>query len=961
MPADFVALDVVQPGPERYEIAAVAQVGEQRAEVTWLIGCDPVAARARAHAEAGAEVLEAAGLAEVLADLLARAGDACWVTFDLDEWLDAWAEADGTGAVAEVEQHDAGDLVCLATAAPARDLPGLLAAAGLAAEQPPRGLPTARAVAALWAAAPGLIAARPYAVRAAVAELLEQCRHPFAALWRAQVGSARAGEAGHIEPYLRERTRRLTPNAVEPPAPPKTRPIDVDEVASWFAPDGPIAGQMERYERRDGQVEMARAVASALNEGACLLVEAGTGTGKSVAYLAPALKFAVANKVPVVVSTNTKNLQDQLRGKDLPLLQRALDFEFRAVPVKGRANYLCVEKLLSDLGMAGLLPFDDELFHLACLVSWAAATEDGDLDELSPYLAWRYPRLASYARRFGSDSETCTATSARNHPCFATVARRRAAEADLLVVNHALSMANATVEVLPPFRHVIFDEAHNLEDIATEAFGLALDRRGLLRLVRELGPSRDARSLINRCRAFLAQAPDETAAAVLVELTSAEQAASQVAEATDTVGELLGGLVMQRLGRSSDELTRTEKLRLDPTVWDGALGQSLRAAAENLQDRIGEVIAALSRVGVGLLQIGGPEGAGDTSDELQALRVAAQARLENWTEQATVLGQLMELDDERFVYWLEFVLRRDAWEWRLRAAPIEAGEELAAHIYRTMEAVVLTSATLTVNHRFDYFAARLGLTAEGVADRYRCLAVPSGFDYRRQVLLGLPVNIALPQDEQFQRHVARAVEDLAGLLEGRTLVLFTALRAMQRAYEELAPKLRQAGIEPLCQGISGTRHALAERFRRDERSVLFGTRSFWEGIDVPGDALRCVVIVKLPFTVPDDPVHEARCQHLEAQGQNAWTSYSVPQAVILFKQGFGRLIRTADDRGAVIVLDRRLRERNYGRAFLESVPGYSGVFDTWSEVKERLRGWFGASAEPRRRTAPAATRDGEVA
>ncbi|NUQ00533.1 MAG: hypothetical protein HUU35_11830, partial [Armatimonadetes bacterium] len=759
-----------------------------------------------------------------------------------------------------------------------------------------------------------------------------------------------AGEAGHLDSLLRQRLRELIPPATEPAEPTDCRPIDPDEVAAWFGADGAIGRGMASYEKRDGQVQMSRAVAEALNGGHCLLVEAGTGTGKSIAYLAPALRFAVHNSTPLVVSTNTKNLQDQLFAKDLPLLAAALEFEFRAELIKGRGNYLCVEKLLREYADAGLLPFDDQLFYLAYLLSWAEQTRWGDLDDLSGYLCRRYPRLEAYARGLASDSESCTATTARNHPCFATYARRRAGEADLLVVNHALALANATVEVLPPFRHVVFDEAHNLEDIATEAFGLELERRGLLQLLREVGGTRDARSFANRLRRLLQDAPAEMTE-VLEELTAAEQAVNEVSAAIEVFGEQLAGLVMARLGRSADELTRAEKLRLDPRIWSGALGESLRVAADNLAGRIGELHQALTRVTVGLQGLGGEgmgAGAALDSTELQALRVAAQARQGEWAEQLRVLGILTDLSDEQYVYWLEFALRREAWEWRLKAAPIEAGEALAEHVYRRLEAVVLTSATLTVDGRFDYFAHRLGLTTEGIKERFVPLQVPSSFDYQRQVLLGMPNNIAAPNDEKFESHVARAIEDIALLLDGRTLLLFTSVAAMRRAHERLAPRLAEAGIEALCQGVSGSRHALAERFRTQEHAVLFGTRSFWEGIDVPGDALCCVVIVKLPFSVPDDPVHAARCEHLEAQGINAWSAYSVPQAVILFKQGFGRLIRTATDRGAVIVLDRRLRERSYGRAFLRSVPGYSGVFESWFEVKERLREWLQpAETEPR--------------
>lgn len=949
MPASFVALEIVHQAAERYEITAVVAAAGGDRHLSFLLGHDPAAAQARARGMAG-EVTIAADWNAIAQGLLDAADEVPWITFDAAESLEAWRAVDGTGALVAVPQLDVGDL--LAVACPlvrGRALEDFLAAAGLGDARPARGRPTAEAIAALWRAAPPLIAARPFALRQGVLELLQQVRHPLAAAWASGAGGDRAAdEPTLLDTLLRQRLRALTPAAAEPAEPPECRPIDLAEVAGWFAPGGPIAALMHAYEERPGQVAMARGVAAALNGGQCLLVEAGTGTGKSLAYLAPALKFAVANQTPVVVSTNTKNLQDQLCRKDLPLLREALDFEFRAELVKGRANYLCVEKLLREHGDANLLPFDDQPFYLAAVLSWACETTSGDLDDLSGYLTARHPKLEGFVRGLASDSDTCTAPGSREHPCFATVARRRAAEADLLVVNHALALANATIEVLPPYRHLILDEAHNLEDIATDQFGLGLERRTLLRLAREVGASRDQRAFTNRCRKLIDEAGGLLDPGVLEELTELERAASEVMSGAEDFGQQLGGVVMRRQGRALEDLVRVEKLRLLPAVWNDALGQSLQTAGQNLRARITNVAGLLTKIATGLQQVlgeGRPSGETVSSD-LQQMRVQVQAAAQEWTGQAAVLDVLLDLTDEQYVYWLEFVLRRDAWEWKLRAAPIDAGAALANHLYSQKTAVVLTSATLTVAGRFDYFARRLGLHEPGVTERFESLQVPSTFDYDRQVLLAMPDNIALPHDERFESHVVRAIEDVVRILDGRTLILFTAVGSMRRAHEALADRLKQIGLEALCQGISGSRHALADRFRQNEHSVLFGTRSFWEGIDVPGDALQCVMIVKLPFAVPDEPVVEARCERLKDQGLDPWHNYSMPQAVILFKQGFGRLIRSATDRGVVVVLDRRLREKAYGKAFLRSVPGYHGVFDSWAEVKERVREWFDPSRPP---------------
>lgn len=937
MPIEALALDIHDVSAERWEIA-VHPVGEPEAGGhLLLLGYDAVATMALANSLPDATVTSLDSLDEAAAALAALGGDAPWLTFGQFGLVDAWAEADGSGVLGAVPLLDVGELAALALPClEARELRPFLTALGLDAASDTPGLPRARAVATLWEALAKAIAGRPYAVRRGLGDLLYNAGHPLAAAWRAAAGGEPVGEEpALLDSLLRQRLARLTPPAGEPGDLPETKPIDTAEVASWFAPDGPLAAQMAAYERRDGQVAMAVAVAEALNGGQCLLVEAGTGTGKSIAYLAPALKFAVQNQTPVVVSTNTKNLQDQLRSKDLPLLAKVLPFEFQAELIKGRGNYLCVEKLLGELADVGLLPFDDQVFHLAYLLSWAAETPDGDLDNLSGYLTWKSPHLDRYARNLASDSESCTANSARNHPCFATAARRRAMSADLLVINHALALANATVEVLPPFQHLIVDEAHNLEDIATEAFGLSLDRRGLQSLARELASGRQARSVTQRVGRLLDEVAADGATELREMLHQAENLAEQVIQATDDYGEQLSGWLMQLKQLDRDDLARAERMRLDPTLYDGPLGPSLRVAADNLHGRMTELGECGKRLMLALTAMSSEAG-----EELNQVKQAAQARFADWSEQLRALTLLRELSDEKYVYWLEVAWRQDRWHWRLRAAPIEAGDALAEQVWSRMAAVAMTSATLTVRGEFGYFARRLGLTHPAVSDRARELVVPSSFDYPRQVLLGMPDNIALPNEAAFENHVARAIDDIAKQLDGRTLVLFTSLTAMRNVYYQLEARLEAIGIEPLCQTISGPRHALAERFRSNPHAVLFGTRSFWEGIDVPGDALQCVVLVKLPFTVPDDPVFLARCERLEADGLNAWASYAVPQAVILFKQGFGRLIRTSTDRGVVLCLDRRLREKSYGRAFLSSVPGYTAAGGSWSQIKAQVQSWL---------------------
>jgi ATP-dependent DNA helicase DinG len=622
-----------------------------------------------------------------------------------------------------------------------------------------------------------------------------------------------------------------------------------DEVRRVLGPGGALARVLPGYEHREDQLALAAAVARALEERRYLVAEAGTGTGKTLAYLVPALLSGRR----VVVSTATKNLQEQIWHKDLPLLRRA-GLETEAALLKGRSNYWCLARG-ERFARSPAFVTREEAAWWPELEAWAAGTETGDRAELDlpdHYATWR---------ELSATGESCLGRDCeRYEDCFVNRARARAAAARVVLVNHHLFFADlamrtsrAGAEVLPEYDAVVFDEAHALEDVATEYFGFQVSSWR----VEEL--ARDAQRAV-------ADRPD---------LAQAMKAATH--EAT-RAGERFFGAVAQALGaRPGGPETRA------------TLTEPLLRPLRDLQDRLD---AALEEIRAGLVE--------DPNPALSQLaRRAAELRVE--------LRAVTALDGARRVFFAE-VRGRGVF---LRAAPIEVAEDLVERLYRRLDTAVLTSATLAAQGRFDYFRGRVGLAPELDVDEVRH---PGPFDYARQAALVVPRGLPEPADPAFTAAAAQAIRGLTAITGGRAFVLCTSVRAMKalrEACRDLPYPLFLQGERP--------KHRILEAFRAAP-SVLFATQSFWEGVDVPGDALSLVVIDKLPFAPPNDPVVAARVRALEAEGRDGFAGLQVPAAALALRQGFGRLVRTRADRGLVAVLDRRLVTRGYGKAFLQTLP-----------------------------------------
>ena len=644
-----------------------------------------------------------------------------------------------------------------------------------------------------------------------------------------------------------------------------------------FGPGGLIARAHPEYEHRPGQVQMAEAVLRAFEERRHLIVEAGTGTGKTLAYLVPAIAAAAARGGRVVISTGTKNLQEQLMEKDIPFLQRVLPRKFSAAYMKGRSNYVCLSRV-KRAETSPILDGLDDVDHFDAVRRWSRDSASGDRAELT-----EMPENLTFWRHIDARSEICTGQKCADYDaCYITRMRQRATDADIVIVNHHLFFADLALrggefgQVIPDYSAVIFDEAHQVEDVAAEYFGAQVSNFQLEDMLRDIQMLPVTDSGLNR------------------ELT---RASSRVAR----FGEQFW------MGFAREARAEEGRFPLAP----GTFARKTREGeiqATPLGDAYLGLDGALNRLEA-------------TLDVLREKPPEIENFLRRIRETRFNLEFIVAGDDRRYVYWVE---RRGRGVF-LRASPIDVSTLLQDKLFDRVETVVLTSATLASAGSFDFIKQRLGLApaaadgggAEGEgAGKTDELVAPSGYNYEEQAVLYLPPRMPDPRNPGWIERAAAEVIELLNISRGRAFVLSTSLSGMRALYERVAPEVE---FPCFVQG-SMAKAGLLEKFRTTPNAVLFATSSFWQGVDVRGQQLSCVIIDKLPFAVPTDPVVAARQRFIEEQGGSSFYEYSVPQAIITLKQGLGRLIRSASDRGLLAVLDPRLRTAGYGRLFLASLP-----------------------------------------
>lgn len=736
---------------------------------------------------------------------------------------------------------------------------------------------------------------------------------------------------------------------VEPHRAPAPVVLDVPRIRSALAPGGAVSGALASYEHRPQQLRMMEAVATAFNDQQVLAVEAGTGTGKSLAYLLPAITWSLRSHERVIVSTHTINLQEQLVAKDLPLLATQAGFDCTAVLVKGRGNYLCQRKAAQVGAQGTLLAADDEQRELQEILAWAKRTTDGSLGDLP------VPPRPEVWDLVVSEHDNCLRARCPFYSnCFFYTARRAAAKADVIVVNHHLLMADLALRkemnsytqnaVLPPANRVIIDEAHHLEDVATSYFGGRLSYRAIERTIGRLQhPRHEARGVlpaILTALQALARAEDR----VITEHAERwitdrllPQRPRVLADAEACFGELLVELE-RALGRPLSGGV-DEKVRVVPALRASDFWRTVEAALTSLANAVGKLGEDLDAVCARLEQLDE-----ESSKQLLFLNTELRALQGRLLGYSGALFEFLE-DDENACRWLEVRTRRGQQSLVLNTAPIAVGPLLRAALFDRFPTVVLTSATLAVNRRFDYLQQRCGIDTLAIPERVETLQVDSPFNFAAQAMLAVPHDIPEPAHARYEAATHAAIRDTLRATAGGTLVLFTAYGALNRAVEALAEPMRDMRLVALRQG-EANRHVLLRRFIDTPRAVLFATDSFWEGIDVPGEALRCVIITRLPFRVPTEPIEQARVEAIEQRGGNPFDEHTVPQAVIKLKQGFGRLIRTRTDRGAVVLLDSRIVHKRYGSVFLDSLPPARRVIAEWNTVAAELRRFFAAYTSP---------------
>jgi ATP-dependent DNA helicase DinG len=700
------------------------------------------------------------------------------------------------------------------------------------------------------------------------------------------------------------------------------QPLDPEEVSAILEPGGLFAKHFPGYEFRSQQISMLQATAEAFSSSNHLLVEAGTGIGKSLAYLIPSFEWAQKNGERVVVSTNTINLQDQLSHQDIPAINRILQTNYKGSVLKGRHNYLCPRRLnaLRRLGPKSA----EEMRVLAKILVWLTDGGSGDRNEINligDYESAIWSRLSSETDDCSLD--ICSRYGGNSCPYF--IAREAAETAHVVIVNHALLLADISTgnKVIPEYRYLIVDEAHHLEAATTNGLSFSVTEMNLKRVVNDLGVN--APGYLQAIRNFGRKnlPPDQFAI-----LDRMAQSTIQLArECSTLIGQLFQALDLFLSRQREDQPVGPygQQVRIQPSTRTLPDWSDFEIAWDHVRQPMLSIIQSIMEITEGLLDL--PQMDEDLGEDLVVTLRSSGRNLHEYLEQ---LDQMIFEPDPKMIYWMQVSAQGE--RISMHAAPLEIGHLVERYLWHEKESVILTSATLTTSGDFQYLRQRLN------AYDADTLLLGSPFDFETSTLLYLVNDIPEPHERHaYQRAVERGLLKLCKATRGRTLILFTSYEQLRRTANAITDPLAAEGIFVFEQGEGASRHALLETFRTTDQAVLLGTRSFWEGVDVPGPALSVLVIVRLPFDVPSDPIIAARSETYEMP----FDQYTVPEAILRFRQGFGRLIRTKSDRGVVAVFDRRILTKRYGAAFIDSLPNCSKRAGPMVELPKAAVRWIG--------------------
>ncbi|GGH24154.1 ATP-dependent helicase DinG [Paenibacillus segetis] len=694
-----------------------------------------------------------------------------------------------------------------------------------------------------------------------------------------------------------------------------------------------LRAKLPQYEEREAQNIMQNEVMQAFQEDKHLLVEAGTGTGKSLGYLLPAIYHSVKQDEKVMVSTHTINLQEQLRERDIPLLTEVVPFPFRAAVFKGRQHYLCLRKFEHKINRRDFATPKEDVMIAAQMIVWLTQTETGDDEELN-----MGNRGGDFWETVASESDSCLGRACPwFRKCYYHRAKHEAGIADVVITNHSKLFTDiqAGHQLLPSYERLVIDEAHHLEDVAGKHLGLQLKYFTVVHTLTRLYKDSKTGQLPN-LRGLLQSAKNEKASGWCSLIDSMYHSLIEVKENWDKLSEMLFTLMPDRSDAAPGDPGQFV-LRLlpnkKPKEWDVA------ADLENqIYVALGDVIRKGERI---LSEIK------DESDDFGAegLMTDISGLLKDAANEREGLRFFIKLDDDETVYWIEGNGSYRSRSLQIFAVPIDVSAQLKSYFFDKKKSVVMTSATLSVDKSFQYMIEQLGLEEAASEDRLFTSMLPSPFNYRDQALLVIPRDFPSVKgsvgDDHFVSTLVQSLADTAIVTRGRMLVLFTSYRMLRQVYDPLKELLSSEGITVIGQGMdSGNRSKLTRRFQGQSASVLLGTSSFWEGVDIPGEALTSLAIVRLPFQPPNHPLIEAKSERLQREKKNPFMKLSVPQAVIRFKQGFGRLVRSSQDRGIVVVYDTRILESYYGKYFLYSLPGPKMEHMPLGQMVPRISEWL---------------------